>query len=79
MLLENIKHELLVKDGIKYELIALDDPLDVTDQNKGIETEITHLLKGFDEELYLVIEIEGDEAGVYFAYKVGGFNCKRSG
>ena len=71
MHLDDIKHEIVMKNGQKYEVIALVEPMDLTEQNNGIKTEVTHLLKGFDEDLYVIIETEGEEGAFYFGYKVG--------
>lgn len=72
MNLEDVKHEIVMMDGHKYEVIALDKPMDLTEENNGIETEMTHVIKGFDEDLYVIVEPAEGSSTFYFGYKVIG-------
>lgn len=69
--IESLQHEVIVKNGRKYEFNKLENPLDLTEQNDDMKTEATHLLKGFDEDLLLIIEENDEESCFYFAHKVG--------
>ncbi|MCA1021495.1 hypothetical protein [Halobacillus litoralis] len=54
-------------DGVSYLFDRLENPIDFTEQNDGNKTTATHILKGFPEELYFIM----DENYYYFGYKVG--------
>jgi hypothetical protein len=71
--LEDIKHEVVFDNGQRYEFIAYKKHIDVSEQNNGIKTVLTHVLKGFEEDLVLVIEDKGvfEESNFYFGKKVG--------
>jgi hypothetical protein len=65
--IKNLKDEIIVKNGQKFEFEELESPIDLTEQNEGKITEITHVLHGFEEDLYLIFE----EEAFYFGHKVG--------
>jgi hypothetical protein len=59
--------------GKEYEIIPLERPIDVSADNETeFPTKITHKIKGFDEDIYLVEEQTGeDEIGFSFGYFIG--------
>ncbi|MFS0657439.1 hypothetical protein AB1L07_02275 [Niallia alba] len=67
MQIENLNYEIIIKNGHKYEFVKLYNPFDLTSQNEGIETTIEYVIKGFEEDLYIIFE--GNE--FYFGHKIG--------
>lgn len=67
MYIDDLKQSVVMLDGQKYEITKLKQPVNLTEQNENIETEATHILKGFVEDLLLVIE----EECFYFAHMIG--------
>jgi len=70
--IDELEYKILVKNGQKYEIQKLETPIDFSNQNENVETQATHVLKGFDEYLYLIIEIEENNDGsFYWGHKIG--------
>jgi hypothetical protein len=66
-----LEHKIIMKNGQKYELTKLEKPHDLTEQNDGIITTMTHKLEGFEEVLNLVTEETEGGGCFYWAYKAG--------
>lgn len=69
--INELDNVVVLMGGHSYEINKLEEPINLTDQNEGIETEGTHILTGFEEDLLLVTEDHGDEGCFYFAHMVG--------
>lgn len=63
----------IVTDGKRYEIVKLDEPINISEHNNtDYPTEITHYIKGFDEDIYLVEETTShNEIGFSFGYFLG--------
>lgn len=71
MELHELDNKVIIKDGKRYVFSRLDKPADLTEQNNGIPTVMTHKLTGFEEDLYVITEEVEDGCAFYFAYKIG--------
>jgi hypothetical protein len=67
MNLIDIEHKTINHNNKQFELIQLDKIIDLTEQNDRIETSMTHILKGFEEDIYLIQQKEPDGASFFFA------------
>lgn len=72
MSLDELEYKTLIRNGQKFEIQKLETPIDFSEQNENVETQATHILKGFEEDLYLIIETEKDnDGGFYWGHKIG--------
>lgn len=69
--IEELEEARIIYEGHPYEIWRLKNPVDFTEQNEGIPTEGTHVLKGFDEDLLFVMEDHEDQFICYFMRIVG--------
>lgn len=68
-----LAHTTVELNGIQYEIIPFEEPIDVSEGNEVEHpTFITHIIKGFGEDVCLSIEVVSEKELTYeFMYFVG--------
>ena len=69
----DIERTVLMLNGKRYEIIPVENPIDVSKHNETeFPTQITHVIKGFEEDIHLIAEQTGEkEIGFSFGYFIG--------
>lgn len=68
-----LEKKVLFLDGKRYEIIPSENPINISEYNEtNFPTEITHRVKGFEEDIHLIIEKTGrNEMFFSFGYFLG--------
>lgn len=63
-----LEKTVLFLDGKRYEIIPSENPINISENNETkFPTEITHIIKGFDEDIHLIIEKTG-RGEIFFSF-----------